>query len=260
MLNSMNPKIIKYVLSDLLRNRSILIYTLALLLLSLSVLLTADNIDKGIASLLQLVLFVVPLVCIIFSTIYLYNSSEFITLLVSQPLQRQGIWLSLFMGLASAMSLAFLMGIGLPILIFAYSPSGLSLIVGGLLLSLIFVAIASCTAVSIRDKAKGIGLSIMLWLYFSLIFDAILLFILFQFADYPIEKALVVASMLNPIDITRILILLEIDLSAMMGYTGAIFRNFFGTGLGMAVTLSVMLLWVVVPIGFATRYFIKKDL
>ena len=256
----MNNKIIKYVVSDLLRNRTILFYTLVLLALSLSIFLMEDNTDKGIASMLNLVLFVVPLVCIVFSTIYLYNSTEFIALLVSQPLKRQRIWFSIFIGLAIAMTLAFFVGVGIPTFIFAYSLSGITLVIGGLLLSLIFVSIAMWTAVRIRDKSKGIGLAIILWLYFALIFDAMLLFLLFQFADYPIEKIMIAVSMLNPIDISRILILLEIDLSAMMGYTGAIFRDFFGTHTGMLITGLVMFLWTALPLWFATRYFKKKDL
>lgn len=256
----MNNKIIKYVISDLLRNRTVFFYTLVLLALSLSIFFIEDNVDKSIASLLNLVLFVVPLVSIVFSTIYLYNSEEFIALLVSQPLKRQSIWLSIFVGLATAMAAAFLVGVGLPTLIFAYSLSGVTLVIGGLLLSLIFVSIAMWTAVRLRDKSKGIGLAIILWLYFALIFDALLLFLLFQFADYPIEKLMVAVSMLNPIDISRILILLEIDLSAMMGYTGAIFRDFFGTGAGMLITGLVMFLWIALPLLFATRFFKRKDL
>ncbi|SFS83033.1 ABC transporter permease subunit [Sphingobacterium wenxiniae] len=256
----MNNKIIKYVITDLLRNRTILVYTLVLLALSLSIFMIEDNTDKGIASLLNIVLFVIPLVSIVFSTIYLYNSSEFIALLVSQPLKRQTIWLSLFIGLATAMSLAFLVGVGIPTLLFAPGISGITLVIDGLLLSLIFVSIAMWTSVRIRDKAKGIGLAIMLWLYFALIFDALLLFALFQFADYPIENLMIAVCMLNPIDISRILILLQIDLSAMMGYTGAIFRNFFGTHSGMIITFIIMLLWAAIPLYFSTRFFKQKDL
>ncbi|NGM63063.1 ABC transporter permease subunit [Sphingobacterium sp. SGG-5] len=256
----MNNKIVKYVITDLLRNRTIVGYTVLLLALSLGIFMMEDNADKSIASLLHVVLFVVPLVSIIFSTIYLYNSAEFIALLVSQPLKRQSIWFSIFLGLGAVMLLSFFIGVGVPTLLYASSPSGLMLIAGGLLLSLIFVSIALWTAVRIRDKSKGIGLAIILWLYFALIFDALLLFLLFQFADYPIENIMIGISMLNPIDITRILILLEIDLSAMMGYTGAIFREFFGTGGGMSLTLIVMLLWIAIPVGLSVRYFKRKDL
>jgi len=219
-----------------------------------------DNYEKGLLSLLNIVLFVVPLMSIVFSGIYIYQSSEFINCLVSQPLQRKSIWGSLYVGLAGALSLAFFIGVGIPTFIYAFSYSGITLVGCGLVLSLIFVSIAMWTSVLIRDKSKGIGLSILLWLYFTLLFDALVLFILFQFADYPIEHGMVALSMLNPIDISRILILLQVDLSAMMGYTGAIFRDFFGNSIGITVTLLVMLLWCIIPLWLSIRYFKKKDL
>src|SRR5690606_37642533 len=134
------------------------------------------------------------------------------------------------------------------------------LLLCGTLLSVVFVSVAIWASVRIRDKAKGIGIAILLWLYFALLFDALVLFILFQFADYPIEKGMVAVSMLNPIDISRILILLQVDLSAMMGYTGAIFRNFFGTGWGMAITAFVLLCWVTIPVWSSMRVFGRRDL
>lgn len=253
-------KIIKYVIADLLRNRTMMVYTIVLLVLSMSVFSMEDNAEKGVANLLSIVLFVVPLVSIIFSTVYLYNSAEFIELLVSQPLKRQSIWTSIFIGLAVAVSLAFLTGVGIPVILYAFMPSGIVLVLCGMMLSLVFVAIAMWASVRIRDKAKGIGLSILLWLYFALLFDAVVLFMVFQFADYPIENGMIAVSMLNPIDISRILILLQIDVSAMMGYTGAIFRNFFGTSGGMGITVGVLCLWTALPLGLSIRHFKRKDL
>lgn len=253
-------KIIKYVIADLLRNRTIMVYTLVLLALSMTVFGMEDNAEKGVASLLNIILFVVPLVSIIFSTVYLYNSAEFIELLVSQPLKRQTIWMSIFVGLAGAVSLAFLVGVGIPVILYAFMPSGIVLVLCGVVLSLVFVSIAMWASVRIRDKAKGIGLSILLWLYFALLFDALVLFLVFQFSEYPLENAMVAVSMLNPVDISRILILLQIDVSAMMGYTGAIFRNFFGTSGGMAITLAVLMLWISVPLLLSNRFFKHKDL
>jgi Cu-processing system permease protein len=181
-----------------------------------------DNSAKGLLSLLNIVLIIVPLVSIIFSTIYIYNSLEFIELLVSQPLRRKHIWSSLFAGLAGSLCTSFFIGTGIPALL--YAPADIALVMTGmgLLLTIIFVAIALLAAVITRDKAKGIGIAIFLWLYFSLLFDGLVLFILFQFQDYPLEKFMVGASMLNPIDLGRILILLKMDMSALMGYTGAV--------------------------------------
>ena len=121
-------KIIKYVITNILRNKIVLVYTLLTLVISLAIFNLESNTTKGLLSLLNILLIIVPLVCIIFSTIYVYNSSEFIELLVSHPLQRNTIWLSLFIGLSASLSIAFLIGIGLPILIYqglygiSYSP------------------------------------------------------------------------------------------------------------------------------------------
>ena len=130
----------------------------------------------------------------------------------------------------------------------------------GLALSVVFVAIAMLAAVLARDKAKGIGVVILLWLYFSIIFDGLVLFILFQFADYPLEKIMVGIVALNPIDLGRIMILLKMDVSAMMGYTGAIFKDFFGTQTGLVVSCFVLFAWIIIPTWLSLRKFNRKDL
>ena len=253
-------KIIKYVIVDILRNKIVIAYTLFLLMISLSVFNLDDNPAKGLLSLLNLVLIIIPLVSIIFSTIYIYNSSEFIELLVSQPLKRKKIWISLFFGLGGSLALAVLTGVGLPILLYSSNITGFVMLGMAVLLTIIFVSIAMLAAIITRDKAKGIGVSILLWLYFSLLFDGLALFILFQFQDYPMEKAMVVMSGLNPIDLGRILILLKMDISALMGYSGAIFKDSFGSGPGFAWALMIMFLWVIVPVWLSLRKFSRKDL
>lgn len=253
-------KIIKYVIIDILRNKIILAYTLFLFLLSFMLFGLEDNTTKGLLGLLNVLLIIVPMVSIVFSTIYMYNSSEFIELLVSQPLKRISIWLSLFTGIAVSLSLAFLIGIGIPVLLFVPDGTGLMMVMIGLLLSIIFIAIAMLASVKTRDKARGIGVAILLWLYFSLLFDGIVLFLLFQFADYPMEKPMIFISALNPIDLGRIMILLKMDISALMGYTGAVFQKFFGTAWGQSISLSVLLLWIFIPVWLSIRRFNRKDL
>lgn len=253
-------KIIKYVIIDILRNRIVLAYTLFLLVLSLSIFTLEDSSAKGILSLLNIVLIIVPMVSILFAAIYVYNSSEFLELLVSQPLKRRTIWLSIFTGLASSLMLSFFIGVGVPVMLYEFSSTGINLIVSGLLLTVIFVALAMLAAVKIRDKARGIGAVILIWLYFSLLFDGLVLFILFQFADYPLEKAMVGFTAFNPIDLSRIMVLLKMDVSAMMGYTGAVFKDFFGTATGVTVSFAVLLLWISIPAWLSVRRFNRKDL
>ncbi|HXS58599.1 MAG TPA: ABC transporter permease subunit [Hanamia sp.] len=253
-------KLLKYVIVDIIQNKIVLIYTALLLVISFSVFNLEDNAAKGLLSLLNIILIIVPLICIIFSTIYIYNSSEFIELLVSQPLKRRTIWLSLFTGLGSALSFAFLIGAGIPILIYHADATGFMMIGMGLFLTIVFVSISMLAAGITRDKAKGIGLSILLWLYFSLIFDALVLFFLFQFQDYPLENVMVILSFLNPIDLSRIQILLQMDISALMGYTGAIFREFFGNNTGILLSFTGLFIWILFPLMISLKKFKCKDL
>lgn len=252
--------IIKYVLLDLLKNRIVLAYTFFLLAMTLGIFNLDENATKGVMSLMNLVLIFIPLVSIIFSTIYVYNSAEFIELLVAQPLRRKILWLSIYAGLALSLSIGFIAGVGIPVLLYEGTSTGLVLILSGLFQTIIFTGIALLASVKTRDKAKGIGVSILLWFFFTLIYDAVVLLVLFQFSDYPMEKPMIVLSMLNPVDLSRILILLKLDISALMGYTGAVFKDFFGSGIGIFISAFVLLLWAIVPTWMSLKKFQRKDL
>ena len=253
-------RIIRIILLDIIRNRIVLAYTLILGILSWSSFVLEDNSAKGLLTILNVILFTVPLVSILFSTIYIYNSSEFIELLLSQPLRRRRIWVSLFLALSLSMIMAFIVGAGIPLLLFSPDSVGIMMLINGCLISVIFTALAFLSSIATRDKAKGIGVAILAWLFFALLFDGLVLFLLFQLQDYPIENAMVAITAFSPIDLARIQILLHLDVSAMMGYTGAIFKDFFGSSVGVMVSFVLLLLWALVPFLFSLRKFSKKDL
>lgn len=253
-------RITKFIVLDIIKNKIVLVYTLILSVLSWSVFSLEDNSTKGLLTLLNVILLTVPLVSVIFSTIYIYNSAEFIELLLSQPIKRSKIWWSLFQGVSTSLLLSFFIGTGIPILFYAPSNVGLMMLVVGFFITTVFVSIAFLSSIITRDKAKGIGIAIMLWLFFALLFDGLVLFVLFQFAEYPIEKMMVGVTAFNPIDLARVLILLHLDVSAMMGYTGAIFKDFFGTSLGIVIAFFVLFLWILIPFWISMLKFKKKDL
>ncbi len=252
-------RIIKFVVLDILRNKIILFYTILLAILSFSMFSLEDNEAKGLLSLLNLILLNVPLVSIIFSTIYIYNSAEFVELLISQPIKRSKIWISLYSGLNASLIISFLIGAGIPILYYSPNTTGLVLIVMGCILSVIFSSLAFLCSILSRDKAKGIGMSILLWLFFSLLFDGLIMFLLFQLSDYPVEHWIAVIAALNPIDLSRILILLQLDQSAMLGFTGALFKQTFGTTIGILISSALLCLWMFIPFMISLIKFNKKD-
>jgi Cu-processing system permease protein len=253
-------RIIKYVLYDILQNRIILGYTLFLGAVSFGLFNLGDNPTKGLVSLLNIILIVTPLVSIVFSTIHFYNSYEFIELLAAQPLRRSIIIWGEFLGLALSMVVAIGVGIGIPVFLFAPHGTGLSILFAAVVLTLIFIAIALLASVATRDKAKGIGVALLLWFYFALLYDALVLFLMFAFSDYPLEKSMLALVSLNPIDLARIVVLLQMDISALMGYTGALFREFLGTGWGVLYATVILFAWISLPLLLAVRIFRKKDL
>jgi Cu-processing system permease protein len=246
-------------LQDILRNKIVLAYTLFLLIVSVSMFQLGGG-AKGILSLLNVLLIVVPLVSVVFSTIPFYNSYEFIELLVAQPVSRSHIFLSQYIGLATALTAAIVVGFGLPMLLFDASLLGFTMLLAGIGLTLVFVALAFLAAVWARDKARGIGFALMLWFYFSLIYDGLVLLILFSFADYPLEKMMWLFTALNPVDLARVSILLQMDVAALMGFTGAAFKAFFGSAFGISFSITTMFIWIIAPLWLALRIFRKKDL
>jgi Cu-processing system permease protein len=253
-------KLFKYVFLDILKSKIVLFYTAALLLISISIFNISETPEKAVISLLNIEMIVLPLICGVFSTIYFYNSSEFIELLVAQPMKRKTIFISILSALIAALSLAFLAGIGIPLLIYSATPTTALFVLSGIILTAVFTCFALVAAVFTKDKARGIGVTILTWFYFTLIYDGIILFLLFQFSDYPLENFVIALACLNPVDLVRILVLLKIDIAAIMGYTGALFKDFFQSGGGILLSAFVLTLWFIAPFYIAFWKFNKKDL
>lgn len=252
--------IIKYILKDLLRNKVILIYTLILAILAVSVLQLDANPAKGLMSLLNLTLLFVPIITILFATIYFFNASEFIELLLSQPVRRSKVLLAVFGGLALSLSLAYALGIGMPLFFLVSGTESLLLVVMGILLTLIFTSLALLIFVLTKDKTKGIGIAIVTALFFTLLFDGLLIGFIYSFGEYPIDEAVVGLIALNPVDLGRVFLLLHMDAAALMGYSGALFKKFLGSGWGSVYAIGCLVFWVLLPLLASVRVFKRKDL
>ncbi len=253
-------RIVKYVLGDMLRTRFIILYTVLLLVSTFALFQIDSDSSKVVMSLLNIVLMVIPLISIVFTTIHFYNSYEFIELMLAQPVNRKVIFIGEYLAVALSLCLAFVVGCGIPIVIYGMDTTALTLLFCGVVLTLVFVSLAFLASVLTRDKAKAIGVALMFWFYFSLIYDGFLLWFVYAFSDYPLEKTTLALIALNPVDLARVMLLLQLDISALMGYTGAFYKEFFGSNLGMGVALGVLCLWVCIPFFAALRIFCKKDL
>ncbi|MBL9208993.1 MAG: ABC transporter permease subunit [Opitutaceae bacterium] len=253
-------RIVRYVAGDILRGRIILAYAGCLLVASLGLFNLGGDTTKALIGLLSLVLMIVPLVSVVFTTAHFYNTQEFVELLAAQPLPRATILLAQMIGVMLALTAALLAGIAVPVLLYACSATGLTLIAVALLLTAAFTALAFVAAVLARDKARGIGAALLIWFYFGLLHDGLTLYALFLLEDFPLEGISLTLLALNPIDLGRVLVLLQMDVSALMGYTGAMLKDLLGSGTGIGFAVLVLGSWIAAPVLAALWIFRRKDL
>lgn len=236
----------------MIRSRWSYAYLLFYLALGFVLLFLNNDLSKAVITLMNIIIVLVPLISTIFGVMYYYNSQEFTELLLAQPISRKSIFLGQYSGVALSLVLSLVIGLGIPFLAYGLTTSSaiwdftLLLIVGSFL-TLIFTALAFNIGIRNENKIKGFGYAVLLWLFMAVIYDGLFLLSLIIFEAYPLDKFSLVATLLNPIDLSRTLILLKLDISALLGYTGAVFKSFFGTSIGLVVSLFMLVLWTLIP-------------
>jgi Cu-processing system permease protein len=247
---------------NVVRSRWLACYVAFFLLVSEGLLRFTGGDSKTLLSLANVVLFVVPLVTIVYGTIYLYNSREFIELLLAQPLKRRSLFTGLYLGLTAPLILAISVGITAPFLYHGFGEGQrlvlLILVAGAAGLTAVFTGLAFCVALWFDDRLTGLGAGLGIWLALALVYDGALLLVI-AMSEEPLEKALLAASLANPIDLVRIALLLQFDVAALMGYTGAVFSRFFSAATGGAIIAVALTAWVAGPLGGGFLAFRRKD-
>lgn len=246
-------KILKYSFFDLMRSRWSYVYFAFYLLLGIVLLFLNNDLSKAVITLMNVIIVLVPLIGTIFGVMYYYNSKEFTELLLAQPLKRSSIFLGQYLGVALSLSMSLILGLGIPFIFYGLFKSNVIwdfslLLITGTFLTLIFTALAFNIALSNENKIKGFGYAILLWLFLAVIYDGLFLMSLVIFEDYPLDKLSLFGTLLNPIDLSRTLILLKLDISALLGYTGAVFKKFFGTNFGLIISFIVLIIWFILPV------------
>ena len=250
-------------LRDLSRNKWIVAYTAAFALIGEGLFRFGGTGPQVVLSLLNVVLLVVPLVSLVFGTIHVYASREFVELLLAQPVPRSRLFAGLYLGLAVPLAGAFVVGTTIPFALHLRSganASALAALFGaGIALSLVFSALAAWIALSTDDRLKGVGFALGVWLLSTIVYDGVVLAAVAAFADWPLEKPMLAMMLANPVDVARVTVLTRLDASALMGYTGALFQHTFGTLAGTSVAAAALIAWCAAPLSLAARRFRVRD-
>lgn len=253
-------KLLGFSLKDMIRSKWVVLYVLFFAALTEGLLRFTAGEAKTVVGVMNVVLLLIPLGASMFGTLHLHNSREFIELILTQPVRRATVFYALWLGVVIPFLAAFTLGVGLPMLVHGLitDPTILALLISGNALTVVFFALSFLVGI-VADKTRSMGLAFLVWLFFAVLYDGIILWVSVQYADYPLESATIAMIVLNPVDLARIVITLTSDHAALMGYTGAVFNEFFGTARGIVISSASLIVWTIVPLFLAKRSFERKD-
>jgi len=208
------------------------------------------------ASLVQLVLLLVPLTSLLIGVLSLAPERGAAELLFSQPVSRRTILLGKLLGLFEALVGAQALGFGAAGLVI-FSKSGSEGIAGFLMLfaasaalTAIFLGLAALLAAAAigRRRTRALALALVVWFVAVVLFDVAALGLASLLPSGPASRVLIVAVIVNPVDAVRTATLLGIEGAAAFGAASLAFLRFTRGPWGAAALLGLSLLfWIAVP-------------
>ena len=220
------------------------------------------------ASLIQIVLLLVPLTSLLLGVLSLSSERGAAELLYSQPVRRRTILLGRLLGLFEALVSAQAIGFGAAGLVI-YSRSGdeglpgfLLVIGASVVLTAIFLGLAALVATGNQGRrTRAIAMALVVWFTLVVLFDLAAMGLASLLRSGPASRVLIVAVLLNPVDSVRTAALLGLEGTAAFGaaslallrFTGGAARAFAWLALSLAV-------WIVVPVALSIRRLGRADI
>jgi len=219
------------------------------------------------ASLLNLVLYIIPLVALTMGALSFTSEKSLSEMLFAQPVTRTEILVGKLAGLFASMVIATLAGFGLAGAIIAVKTgTGGALryqafVVLSLALALVFLTLSALVASVCQRKTKAFGVALFLWFFFALFYDLMAIGVTFLLKERT-ANAFIFSSLLgNPVDLARVACLMILDGKEVFGAAGAALVKFTGgEGASFALLIGGLIVWMIVPFLLARRALKQQDI
>jgi len=225
------------------------------------------SLDTTIVSLASLAIFVIPLIALMLAYDSIVGEEELGTLLLllSYPITRFQILAGKFIGHAALLAMSTVMGFGLAgIAIAALTGQLMSMelwralgffIASATLLGWVFIAFAYLVSVFASEKSRAAGLALIIWFFFVLVFDLLLLGILVGSHGAISAQVFPFLLLLNPADVFRLANLAGFEAAqAYSGLVSVATAHLFRPWL----LLVVLGMWTVIPFSVAALLFQRR--
>lgn len=216
-------------------------------------------------SLMNLVLFVVPLTGLLLGVTSLTTTGGTLPLLLAQPVARGEVWFGKYLGLTLALTVAQAVGFGAGGVVVA-SHAGTDQLRGFVALAALSFALGGLTvAVSLflgvlwPDRLKSVSAALGLWLAMVVAYDLVILGATAMLNGVPLQAILLPALIVNPVDLTRVLTTVATGSGALFGPTSAVLVRFFGTTGGIAIGVTMLAIETAAPLLIGAWLFRRRD-
>jgi Cu-processing system permease protein len=210
------------------------------------------GINVTIASLVSLVIYLVPLIAMILGYDAIVGEKErgSLELLLSMPITRFEILLGKYLGLSAALACATAIGFGAGLLPLMgqlgmrdfYHYAGF--VFSAILMGMAFLSLSLWLSVVAQDRMRASGMAIGVWFFFVLVFDLLLMGLLVLSKGSLGSSVFAGLLMLNPADVFRLLnIFNSQQVQTMYGLATVMPDSLIHP---MAL-MGIMLGWIVVP-------------
>ncbi len=253
--------IVLYEIRDSLRSYRLIIYTAALAVFSSAILFFAGQSPRSSASLLNLLLLIIPLFGMLFGALSFRDSLPFIQILLSRGISRRTVFAGKWLGMAAVLGMSVVIGLGIS-LIFAGKGvlSVLFLLVLSFFLQMVFVSLSLLMGIAVRKREVIPAAALLTWFYFYVLYDLLVLSAGMFSNEFPLEIPIFVMLVLNPLDLVRLVYLTQTNLLQLMGFSTAVVSRTLGELFGAVFALILLAVWIVVPLVFGLRMFKKRDM
>ena len=228
-----------------------------------------QDFSRTAASLVQLVLLLVPLASLLMGVLALVPERGAAELLFSQPVSRRTILLGRIAGLLAALAAAQLIGFGAAGLVVSSNAGeeGLAgfalLVLGSVVLTSVFLGLAALVSVgtAVRRRARAFALGLVVWFVSALLVDLAALGAASLLPSGAASRVLIVSVLANPSGALRTGAYLALEGTAAFGPASLALLRFTRGPAGAAVLIVLsLLLWAVLPPLLAARRLSRTDL
>ncbi|WP_458412052.1 ABC transporter permease [Schinkia sp. CFF1] len=267
--------IARHELKVISRSKWVFSFTILYTVLAITIVLfggsaeTADfnGFNRMAASLLNLSLFLVPLLTLLIGSTSLAGDKEdgSLTLLFTYPIPASRILLGKFIGLLLTLFAVVTFGYGAAGLILFISKASVSLhfflLFYGftMLLMVLFLGLAMLIGVLSATRFQALGLSLILWAVAVLFYEFIVMGLAMVISKQAILGMFTASILLNPVELIRVWTIISMDSGSIFGpnlYDLTVWSE--GNFGQIAFTISAML-WVIIPI-FISNKLLKRGI